>query len=99
MPGPRGPPTPATSADAAGLDHRLEPHPGELRQPVGEPTVESQARRGTIDGERGAPWSGGRLPHERGADARSPGRRMASSVTPTVIAESATLNAGQCQPR
>src|SRR3989441_6583186 len=36
----RGLPDRAVDADAAGLDQRPEPHPGELRQPVGEPTVE-----------------------------------------------------------
>src|SRR3989442_15648090 len=94
----RGLPDRAVDADAAGLDQRPEPHPGELRQPVGEPTVESHARRGTIDGERGAPWSGGRRPPPRGGRARPPRRRLASRVTPTGGAGSGSLNARPCPP-
>src|SRR2546430_6064773 len=69
----RGLPDRAVDADAAGLDQRPEPHPGELRQPVGEPTVEAPARRGTIDGERGAPWSGGGPEGESGGGGKRGG--------------------------
>ena len=95
----RGLPDSAVDADAAGLDQRLEPRTREPGQPLGEPAVEPRPRRGGADGEPDEPGRGGGLPHGRGADAPSPRRRMASTVTPTVIAESATLNAGQCHPR
>ena len=95
----RGLPDRAVDANAAGLDERLEPRARELGQLPGEPAVESRARRGRIDGEADEPRRGGRFPHGEGAGERSPRRRRTRSATPTVIAESATLNAGQCQPR
>ena len=89
----------AVHANEAAVDQRLEPRAREIGQARAQPAIESLApgrpRGSTGDGTRPsavastAAASGGSEPLDRCR------RRSARSVTPTVMAESATLKAGQ----
>src|SRR5262249_29749400 len=81
--------------DAPLVDQGLDARAGELRKLRSEPEMEPPARLGRAHGGRHA--SGGLDGHVSEGVTVSMWR--ASSATPTLIAESATLKAGQCQPR
>jgi hypothetical protein len=89
----RGPAGRAVHPHAPGGDQRLQAGAGELGHGLGQPAI--QAGAGGGGGHTEPP--GRHLEAGRGAGRAS--RRMASTTTPTLMAESARLKAGQCQSR
>ena len=79
----------AIDAHAAHVDQRLQARARDIGDVRREPSIEPLARLGGVDRQ-------GRCLHRvSGAAAGRRSSRSARSVTPTVIDESATLNAGQ----
>ena len=80
-----------------GLDDDLDPRSGETRKPPAEPDIQPGARLRSGDGIAEVPRPEGRggpaLHCAGGAAGQS--MRKASRITPTLMAESATLKAGQ----
>src|SRR5215472_3137729 len=98
LPGPeamRGLARSAVDLDAPLVDQRFHTRAGELGKLGSEPEIESPARLGRTHGGRHA--SGGLDVHV--SEGVTINMWTASSATPTLMAESATLKAGQCQPR